>query len=873
MTTLKEKYPDDPRILATQAKLLVAQDKTDEAIEILTESFRRFPNYIGLLGHLVGLLSDKGRFEQAEQIAKSALEGAKTPLDKRELGLMLADLYAAAKKPDKRFSILDSLSQQFQDDVPLMCKLLSCQEVARDSARAQKIIDKIKAVAGENNWQWRYEQARLWYAQKDFDAHYPKIISLLGENLLSNPDDQASRLLLAEAHNRAGKNRLAISAYEEALNRSPRDARIIARLAGALYGANEFERAETLLQQAAKNGVENPDLKRLELQDYLRRGQLNSASDVLGNLLEEDPNNDQIGLSLALLKMRQGDFLGAKTLLDGIAGRDSNSIAVTAALIELKVRQGMGEEALQLCKKLIQENPNALTYILCGRVQAALGDKQSALDDFKKAVEMEPNNIDAWLAKIDFVASMGLMEDAITDVEKALDLDPNNLMVQKRAVALLLSSNKADLQKRGQSMLNSAIEANPGNADFLLQKARLLLATNTAPAIQQATDILKIITETNPTYGDAWTLLARTQLGLGQTSKAVDIALRGLVYRPNDKSLMLVKANAEAIRSPSLAIPTLKAVLEHEPNDIRVVTLLAEIYLKTGEYDKGIQLLESQLLSSQRAEDWYDLNLALSVALYKSGKVSEANQVINTLYESAPEDPRPLLAELGLLRDDGLWDKLTQKAFTWCAAHPNNTAATVRIADVLASAKNDQANKTAEDLYRQAIERDSNFSEGYLKLGTLLQMKGRPAEAAKMYQRLLEISPEHTIAINNLAWILCEEQKQYNEALTLAERGLILQPDYVDLIDTRGMAYYRLGRMDKAVEDFRRCVLLYSEQTPALVNSYFHLGRALVQLGQKSEARGQLSKALELNVEIKALSPEDSAEANRLIELLSKGGS
>jgi tetratricopeptide (TPR) repeat protein len=754
-----------------------------------------------------------------------------------------------------------------------MCKLLSCQQVVNDSARAQQIIDRIKAVTGENNWQWRYEQAKLWYAQKEFDAHYPNIVSLLGENLLSNPEDQQSRLLLAEAHNRAGKVRLAISAYEEALNRSPRDARIIARLAGALYGANEYERAEAVLQQAAKNGVENPDLKQMELQGYLRRGQLNSAGDVLENLHKEDPNNNQIGMSLALLKMRQGDFLGAKTLLDGIAGQDTNSIAVTAALIELKVRQGMGEDALALCKKLIQEKPNAFTYILRGRVQAWLGDKQSALGDFKKAVEIEPNNIDAWLAKIDFIASMGLVEDALTDVEKALVLDPNNLMVQKRAVALLLSSDKADLRKRGQNMLNNAIEANPGNVEFLLQKARLLLATNTAPAIQQATDILEKITETNPASGDAWTLLAQTQLGLGQTSKAVDVAMRGLVYRPNDKSLLLVKANAEAIRSPSLAIPTLKAVLEREPNDIGVVTLLAEIYLKTSEFDKCIQLLKSQMLSSQQGDDWYELNLAMAVALYKSGKVSEANEVIKTLYESAPDDPRPLLVELGLLRDDGLWDNLTQKAVAWCKAHPNNATATVRVADVLATAKNDQVNKTAESLYRQTIEHDSNFAEGYLKLGTLLQVKGRPAEAAKSYQRLLEISPENPIAINNLAWILCEEQNQYNEALALAERGLTLQPDYVDLIDTRGMAYYRLGRMDKAVEDFRRCVLLYPGQTPALVNSYFHLGRALMQLGQKAEARGQLSKALELNSEIKALSLEDSAEANRLIELLSKGGS
>jgi len=870
---LKEKYPENPRVQVAQARLLVAQDKTDEAIRLLNESVRRLPASAGLLGYLVDLLAVDNRLDQAEQVVKIAVESAKTPAEKRELNLMLSDVYAAAKQADKRYSTLDSLSQQLQDDILVMSKLLSCEKVANDPVRAQKIIDRIKAVAGDSNWQWRYEQARLWYAQKDFDAHYPRIITLLSENLLSNPDDKASRLLMAEAHNRAGKDRLAISAYEEALSRSPRDARIVARLASALYGANEFDRAETVLQQAAKNGVEHPDLKRMELQGYLKRGQLNSASDVMGQLLKDDPNNDQVGLSLSLLKMRQGDFIGARTLLNGIAERNGNSFVVTAAQIELKVREGKNDDAMQLCDKLVQEKNNAFAYVVRGRVKASLDDKQSANEDFKKAVEMEPNNVDALMAKIEFAGSAGMIDEAIADAEKALVLAPDNVAVQQRAVALLLSSNKAQLRERGESILNSAIEANPDDTGLRLQKARLLLNAGTAPAIEEATAILEKITESRPAQAEAWALLAQTAIRQGLTSKAIDVASRGLVYRPNDKSLMLLKGRAEAVRSPLLAIPTLKSILEQEPNDITVLLMLAETYITADEPDKAIQMLNSRLSSSQQTdEDKRRLNLTLAVATYKSGKVSEANEVLKSLSDSAPDDPGPLLVELGLLKDDGLWDKLSQKAIDWCLAHPNDVQATVRIADVLASMKNDKAIKTAENLLRDTISREPNLAAAYMKLGMLLQTTGRFEEAVKIYQRQLELEPENVIVINNLAWLLCEELSKYNEALALTERGLTLDPDYADLIDTRGMAYYRLGKPDKAVEDFRHCVFLYSKRTPSLVNTYFHLGRALMQLGQKAEAKGQLSKAIELNNEIKALSPEDSAEAKKLIESLSKEG-
>ncbi|NIQ77951.1 MAG: tetratricopeptide repeat protein, partial [Anaerolineae bacterium] len=52
-------------------------------------------------------------------------------------------------------------------------------------------------------------------------GHYAQAVKLLQENLLTNPDDQMSRLLLAVAYEKAGEMQLAVARYREALARSP----------------------------------------------------------------------------------------------------------------------------------------------------------------------------------------------------------------------------------------------------------------------------------------------------------------------------------------------------------------------------------------------------------------------------------------------------------------------------------------------------------------------------------------------------------------------------------------------------------------------------------------------------------------------------
>jgi len=872
VTELKKTHASQIEVAMAEVELLITQKREDEAILMLNNIVEQFPKVNEPVRYLAILLTQQDEHEKCEAIIKNALARVESPVAHRELGLLLADFYARWGQRDDVYQQLSTLIQKLPNDVPIKQRLLRCEQVMKNLEQAQRIINDIKSLEGEEGWQWRYEQARILFTQQNFKKQYPQIVSLLKENLLINPVDQSSRMLLAKTYERAGELRLAVSTYDEALSRSPRDIRIIVPLVAALYKANEYGRADEILRRAASERLLHPELRKLQLQSHLRRGDLSSACEILEDLLANDPNNRSICLSLALLEMRQNRFAEAGELLGKLKIQEPNSLPVTVAQIELNVREGKSDEALLLCDEIVDQFGDASVHILRGRTYAMLAQSDKAEKDFEYATIIEPNNVEAWTARSDFYRSIDHIDEAMASIQKAMSLEPDNVGICKRAIPFFLASTDRDTVLEGKNILDEALASNPEDIQLRLYKARSLLAEGTAPAIENAAQILQKITEDQPTRSDAWALLAEIALRQGQSLKAIDVTLRGLVHQPYDKPLLLLKARAEAARSPALAIPTLKALRELDPNAYDIATHLANAYIAAGSPEKAVNLLQRQLISCEGTSDERKINIALAFALYKNGEKTDAQKEFNALYQSEPNDPGPLLAQVRLLKDDKLWEQLSQKVTNWCQDRPEDTDTPIVIANELAAAKDNQAKKVAEDLLRRILARDPNSLPAMNTLAMLLQVTGLSAESVTLYQRILKLQPDNVIAINNLAWIMCEEQEEYQQALELAQRGLNIAPNYIDLIDTRGVAYYRLGEFDKAVQDFKSCIKLYPTPTSSKVASYFHLARALAKLEQGYDAVEYLKKALELNTTIGGLSAADLSEAQRLLEELSQEG-
>jgi tetratricopeptide (TPR) repeat protein len=679
-------------------------------------------------------------------------------------------------------------------------------------------------------------------------------------------------MLLAQSYERAGESQLAISTYREALSRSPNDLRVIIPAVAALYNAREYDEADRILDDASRQNLYHPELSRLQLRSFLRHGQLDSASSVLEGLLDNDPDNQAACLSLALLKTQQNQFDEAEDLLKKLKAKDPNSLPVTAAQIQLKIRQGKTEEALNISNETVDKIKSAPAYILRARTYAMLNEPDKAMKDFEYAISAEPDNIEVWVARSDFYRSLGDMVKASEDIQHALSLDPGNVHIQKRAVSLLLGSQDPNETRIARDIIDRALVGNPDDIEMRLFKARSYLAEGTVPAIGKAEQIYQKITEDQPEISNAWVMLGEITLRQGQPAKAIDAALRGLVHNPNNKSLLLLKARAEAVRSPILAIPTLKLLCELDPNDVNAAILLAETYIEVGESEKAVTLLTKQLSTCDDSTR-KRCNIALALALYKNGNKEQSIKEFDSMLESDPNNSDPLLAMSRLLKDDKLWNQLNQRITEWIENNPDDIRTPIIIARDLTNAGDGNAYKISEDIANLVIEGHPDNVEALSVLAILMEITGRSGESTKFYERILELAPENLIAINNLAWILSEKEGKHQAALELAQKGLVIAPDYLDLIDTRGVIYYRLEEYEKAVQDLNKCVELYPLAAPSGVASRFHLARAYAKIGQKHKAIELLNQVLSLESRIGGLPGADLAESQQLLKQLSEEGS
>jgi Flp pilus assembly protein TadD len=87
---------------------------------------------------------------------------------------------------------------------------------------------------------------------------------------------------------------------------------------------------------------------------------------------------------------------------------------------------------------------------------------------------------------------------------------------------------------------------------------------------------------------------------------------------------------------------------------------------------------------------------------------------------------------------------------------------------------------------------------------------------------------------------LVEQRRNLDEALTMIERAVALEPESGYIVDSLAWVYFRLGRYQEAVAPMERAVELLP--TDPIVND--HLGDVYWKVGRQREARFQWERAL-----------------------------
>ena len=133
---------------------------------------------------------------------------------------------------------------------------------------------------------------------------------------------------------------------------------------------------------------------------------------------------------------------------------------------------------------------------------------------------------------------------------------------------------------------------------------------------------------------------------------------------------------------------------------------------------------------------------------------------------------------------------------------------------------------------------------GMLQVALGHHRAGRAAEAAALYERVLQQRPGHADALH-LFGVLHAQTGRLEGALPLLARAVRKAPRNAGFLSDLGSALRGLGRHDEAIAHYRRAAALDSNSA----NVRYNLGHALRAAGRAEEATDWLRKALAIQPE------------------------
>jgi Flp pilus assembly protein TadD len=147
-----------------------------------------------------------------------------------------------------------------------------------------------------------------------------------------------------------------------------------------------------------------------------------------------------------------------------------------------------------------------------------------------------------------------------------------------------------------------------------------------------------------------------------------------------------------------------------------------------------------------------------------------------------------------------------------------------------------------------------------LDLALLYDRAGRSEEARREYQIAIQLQPENTTALNNLAFLDAEEGVDLDQALAHAQRAQQRLPDDPNVQDTLALVYIRKNLTNDGVRMLRDLV----SRNPDNAAFHLHLALALYQKGDRPWAKRELQAASRNN--------PDPKQQDKIKELLAKIG-
>jgi tetratricopeptide (TPR) repeat protein len=654
------------------------------------------------------------------------------------------------------------------------------------------------------------------------------------------------------------------------------------KVAQMYFLSQELDKSREKIDHVLSKDPAHHDGLLLLVNVLMKKGEYDEALTTLEKLGDEVETTDTLQLLKAQIYTSQKNLEQAEKALKKAISIKADNFINYSALLKFYDLAGENEKRDALLGDMLEKFPdNVQTHYLAALLKNKSGDKDGAIEEMRKAVELAPHDTVYWIMLAEFQYQSGKLEEGEKTLLKAREVnaDPD--------IVVFLTSRYFDEKNfdKAKPLFDELKTKHPENKGVKLLDARFLLKEREVTGSQT---ILDGLIREYPRWAEPYYYLGLIYYNSGELEKAENAMASAVQYNPEaDKyhtmmaqifyarkvyasaqkeaaaALQINRRNPRAaiILGKSLvgakkfedAVKILEDLDRQLPGNEEIIGNLAQAYLGIGERQKAEEKL-NEILEKNPAHTRAILYL---IALNHKDDLPGAEQFVRSQIEKAADQPQLYLLLASILERQKKDEEALGAYEKVLALEPENVTAFMSMAKIYI-----RLGKTDEALagYKGMIEKNPSSIPARMGAATMYHGAGNIKMAREQYEKILELRKGYAPAANNLAWIIANEpEPDLGQALMLAMAAKQESPESPQIADTLGWIHYKRNSFSLAIAQFEQAL----ENDPDNPEIIFHLALALKGAGRNEEAIKFLKPVVENRVEFSG-----SKEAAALLQEL-----
>jgi tetratricopeptide (TPR) repeat protein len=590
--------------------------------------------------------------------------------------------------------------------------------------------------------------------------------------------------------------------------------------------------------------------------------------------LAADPNSKYLNSGLAELYLRTGRVRDAVLAAQEILKTEPNNLDAHKLLGRVYLQSlgnvqngGPSEKVLQLAiaeyTKIVQLQSNDIeSRLLLGQLYTLAHDTPHAEEQFKAAQHIDPNSEDVVLNLARLYSDSGDMTHAIA----VLSAVPADDRTAKMDYALGMSYDQLKQNKNAIDAYGKAFDMEPDNLDAERGLAQALLNDNQlSPALKH----FETISTADPQDAQTYLRIAEIERRQGHYEQALTTLKKAKALASDSLEIgfneALIDDSLGHYDEAAQALQLLVKQTTHpdgqyadaEKNNRSIfLDRLALIYREQNKTEPAVQTYQLMVaMGGEYAERGYQGQ----VDAYRDAKqYDKATQVAEQAAQAVPKDKTIQLMLAGQLADTSKAEEGIKLAKAQLKGNAGDREVHLALAQIYTrlrrwkeatdeidaadalSSKPDGKMEVLGASGPVAVNADEKIYIYFLR-GALAERQKHFDSAEEEFRKILAIDSNNSMTLNYLGYMLGDRGVKLDEALSMVQKAVQLEPQNGAYLDSLGWVYFKMGQYALAEANLRKA----SERIGQDPQVHDHLGELFEKTGRLKMAAGQWEQSLQ----------------------------